>query len=210
MCGYLLIGASVAWPTDVSMRVSAARPCICQTWSLKLQHCFTSPGSTPRRKIGFSGSNWIPIVHGHEVYAVHTLSPFRVLRVAPDGKCSDYDGASVAFQGLTTELRGSSAARRLPQAWLVAGHVRRGEAIEYQQRLLLLASEPPFRPLAATPPFVFEGANATATAALAGFHFLNDIVPLGEEILFCVGVGDRDGVVVAAPLAATLARLRQV
>ena len=151
--------------------------------------------------------NWVAIPHGDEIYAVHTLSPFRLLRVSPDGGCAD---EPVATRNWLPELRGSSVARRVPGGWLAAGHIRQENPLEYKQCLLLLSPEPPFLPLAATPLFAFVGLDTEAETALGGWHFLNDIVPAGDELLFSIGANDSEGLIVSSPLEATMQRLQRL
>ena len=179
---------------------------------------FTSGQSSRLECSGESApaKNWVPIPHGDELYWIHTISPYRVLRTPAFGGtlpgtlvCDDLrvaPGPQPRAGG-----RGSSAACLTQRGLLVATHARldAGDAPAYTQGLLAISPSPPFAPLEESPPFQLVGADDRTRQALAGrFHFVNGLACAGDEAIFTLGVDDRAAVIVSARLEDALALLR--
>ncbi len=176
-----------------------------------------------------SDKNWIPIRTGEDLFFVHTLSPFRLLRATlpafaawpSEVPCVDVpvdpdvaSGASIA-----RGWRGSSVAVPGPRGSLLALVHRRLDITprslcpRYEHAFATLEGTPPHAPLSVGPVFELRGRDDVAQDALSAphrashacrFHYLNSVILMGERVLFCVGVSDENAAVVSAPRIAVV------
>lgn len=184
----------------------------------------TCAGDSPSQ----SEKNWIPISTAGELYFVHTLSPFRLLRgTLPDSAawpkevpCVDVpvDPSLASKAPIASGWRGSSVAIPGPRGALLAlVHRRldpppRSRCPRYEHAFAALDAAPPHAPLGVGPVFRLRGRDHAAQGPLSvphrsrtcQFHYLNSVAWTRERVLFCVGLSDEDAAVVSAPPPAVM------